>query len=518
MNFNLIQQKIQTLSIEKGIAIIFFFGLLVRILLPNLKLLHHDETIHAWFSYELLTKGTYQYDPMYHGPLLYYLTSGVYRIFGDSDLVSRLLPAVFGALIILLIYLIYRTGWISGKHTLWAAIFFAFSPDMVYFSRFLRHDIFQLFFSILLLVAIISYFERKKLYWAILAGFAAACGMCLKEDMPVVILVFGIFFIFLIISKRLSLPEKFFRDFIFALLVAIFTGFIFYSSFFSHPEAFFDAPLKAFIHWTSMHEQCRLCGPPYWYILMLLVYEIPLILLAVYGIWQWGYRDHGIARIWDKNNKIFNLSKLENKKDYFMLLALIWTIITLGFYGYVGEKVPWLIIHQLFPIILLASYKIEGKKSIAGIITVIFLIIMTVHVCFTPVDINEPIVQVQNSEDMREVMKYIDASNNTVVASDSYWPLPWYYRGEKWNKISFYGKKVDPIAWKDKNPEVIITHDTDSFSSLPNYDKKIYHLSYWFSWYDNQNRIPEWYLLRDGKMGTINLDVFLRNDTFNIKN
>jgi uncharacterized protein (TIGR03663 family) len=511
MNLQIFQQKINSISIEVSIVIIFFLGLLIRTIVPNLKLLHHDETIHAWFSYELLTKGTYQYDPMYHGPLLYYLTSGAFRIFGDSDLIVRLLPGIFGTLIILLIYLLNHFGWLSKNHTLWAALFFAFSPDMVYFSRFLRHDIFQLFFTVLLLVAIIAYFEKKQLFWAIIAGLSAACGMCLKEDMPIAIIIFGIFFLILIFTHRIKLPLTWVRDLIIALIVAIITGFIFYSSFFSHPEAFFEAPFKAFMHWTSMHEQCRLCGPPYWYLLMFLLYELPILLLAIYGVWEFGLKNKGLSKLKQHLNEVEIKNTFELKKGYLMLLALIWSVVTIIFYGYVGEKVPWLLIHQLFPVILLASYNIRGKKNIAGILTIIFLLIMTIHVCFTPADINEPIVQVQNSEDLNEVIKLINASNTTIIASDTYWPLPWYFRGEKWDKILFYGKKVDPSIWVNKNPEVVITHDTDSYSSLPGYNKSVYQLNYWFSWYDNQNRIVPWYFLRDGKMGSVNLDVFTHN-------
>jgi hypothetical protein len=35
-----------------------------------------------------------------------------------------------------------------------------------------------------------------------------------------------------------------------------------------------------------------------------------------------------------------------------------------------------------------------------------------------------------------------------------------------------------------------------------------YKLSYWFSIYDNEHRIPEYYFKRDGKLGSINIDVF----------
>jgi uncharacterized protein (TIGR03663 family) len=173
MNVQMLRERYTNCSVEKIFTVIFLFGLFLRTILPNLKLLHHDEAIHAWFSYELLTKGVYQYDPMYHGPFLYYLMAGFFRIFGDSDLIARFVPAIFGTLIILLIYGIYKTGWLSRNHSIWAALFFACSPDMVYFSRFLRHDIFQLFFSILLLVAILGYLEYKKSGWAYLRVAAA---------------------------------------------------------------------------------------------------------------------------------------------------------------------------------------------------------------------------------------------------------------------------------------------------------------------------------------------------------
>ena len=58
---------------------VFFAILIVAIILRfsflDLKLFHHDEAIHAWFSYQLLTEGTYIYDPVYHGPFLYYVRS-----------------------------------------------------------------------------------------------------------------------------------------------------------------------------------------------------------------------------------------------------------------------------------------------------------------------------------------------------------------------------------------------------------------------------------------------------------
>jgi predicted membrane-bound mannosyltransferase len=141
---------------------------------------------------------------------------------------------------------------------------------------------------------------------------------------------------------------------------------------------------------------------------------------------------------------------------------------------------------------------------------------MTWHVAFVPVDINEPIVQVQNSEDMRVVMDLIDHADRVILASKDYWPLPWYYRGKKWEKITMYGDRVDVSTLTDPQPGIIIMHDTESYGSLDGYNKTTYRLGYWFSFYDNQNRLFEYYLHRDGTVGSINIDVFTRQNVTNL--
>ena len=130
------------------------------------------------------------------------------------------------------------------------------------------------------------------------------------------------------------------------------------------------------------------------------------------------------------------------------------------------------------------------------------------HVAFIPADINEPIVQVQNSEDMREVMKLMDASDHVVVASKDYWPLPWYYRGIGGIRSHSMEILIDEQTLTERSSGVIILHDTESYPSIAGYDKKTYKLSYWFSFYDNENRLLDYYIHRDGKMGSINIDVF----------
>jgi len=537
-------------TFERIFLIIFVAAFILRFWQLDLKLLHHDEAIHSWFSYQLLTKGSWVYDPSYHGPFLYYVTAGMFSAFGASDLVARILPALFGLLLIPLVYCIYRIGYINKKQTLVVALFLAISPDMVYFSRFLRHDIFMLFFTFLLLVALLYYFERGQTRFAILAAVATAGALACKEEMPVILLIFISFFAFAIWKKRFSLPTGWRKDLLIGAFLIVGLLCVLYSSFGFHPETLigenFQISLhginieanttgwyKAVEHWVAMHEEQRLGGPYYFYIPLFLLYELPIFILAIIGTLQFIFKDANIflygkrVKNWIVKRRFAlptqdlateSLRQLQvrnkgtEKSDVFFQFCIYWMILTMAFYAYVGEKVPWLLIHQLLPMCFVAVYKLNWQKMVYAILGCIFLIMMTWHVAFIPADINEPIVQVQNSEDLRVVMKLMDTSDRVVVASKDYWPLPWYYRGSKWDKISFYGDITDENTLTKDHPGVIILHDTESYPSIEGYDKKTYKLSYWFSLYDNQNRLLDYYLHRDGQMGSINIDVFTPNN------
>ncbi|RXE55881.1 glycosyl transferase [Methanoculleus taiwanensis] len=517
----------EQLSYERLFFLIFLVALGLRFYQLDLKLFHHDEAIHAWFSYRLLTEGIYTYDPMYHGPLLYYVTAGMFSVFGDSDLVGRVVPALLGLALIPLLYPIYRLGYLDKRQTLIAALFIAVSPGMVYFSRFLRNDIFIIFFTLVLLVSLLYYFERRETKYALIAGAAVGFGMSSKENMPIVLAIFGSYLIYLISTRRLELPKRWKTDLLFGALVTVGIMAAFYSSFGAHPEVLADGWLKAIEHWTAMHQQERLGGPPFFYIIFFLLYEVPIFILAVFGIGQFlAGNGRGTRAVREIRRRLARKSdtaaplpqdldevvgtRIFDRREEFMRFSIYWLVLSVGAYAYIGEKVPWLILHQLLPLIFVAVYAMTTKKAAIAVGASIFLIAMTWHVGFVPVDINEPIVQVQNSEDLREIMAMIDASEKVAIASDTYWPLPWYYRGEQASKISYYGGKVDESTIYSQNFDMVIAYDQDTYPSLTGYDKERYKLSYWFSYYDNQDRIAEYYLMRDGKTGSMNIDVFTK--------
>ena len=519
-----IKERYNNTSAETLFFAIFVVGLLVRVLFPELKLLHHDEAIHAWFSYELLTLGTYLYDPMYHGPLLYYLMSTAFSIFGDSDAVVRLVPAITGALLIPAIYALYKLDYVSKNQAVIVALFFALSPNMVYYSRFLRHDIFQLLLTLLVLVFIFAYIERKKWYFALFAGICGALALCLKEEVPAILFIFVSFCIVAWLLGKMEFPKTWTRDLVIAVFAAVAIGFVFYSSFFAYPDAFFGAAQSALDHWFAMHDECRLCGPPYWYVLLLILYELPIAVVGIASVLIWVFRKEGLLRVVKAGTDYVNgiVERCEfrlpyhpfDRKELFFILCLYWLFGTMAMYGYIGEKVPWLLIHQLLPLIFVAAYALQDlslKKAIITAFCTLYLVVLMVHVTFIPVaDINEPIVQVQNSEQLRDVMALIDAADRVAIASSSYWPLPWYYRGDRWNKIDFYGDMVPESQLYASDPDVIIAHDARSYPWLEGYTKETYRLSYWFSWYENKDRLLKWFFLRDGPMGSVNIEVFTR--------
>lgn len=622
---------LRRLRFEHLFLVIFIVALILRFFVLDLKLFHHDEAVHAWFSYKLLTEGTYSYDPVYHGPLLYYTTAGMFALLGDSDLVGRIVPALLGSLMVLLVWPIYRLGYLGRRSALIAALFLAISPDMVYFSRFLRNDIFIAFFSLLIVVALLYYFEYGQRRYMLVAALAAGLGCCSKENMPIILLIFGVFLLAAVVLKWVHLKEGWWMDFILGIAVMGAVGALFYSSFGVHPEVLWTGAFRAIEHWTAMSSQQRLGGPPYFYIILFMLYEVPVLLLACVGMVQacvcvLSFRGRkqkpeaavpavsvpaaggdgaipdggGLSAACDagmaEGSSTYPLSEMtgteapegctpsdhESVSGYesgfalepectpesvrgepadspeaaagqvpsedatirsprvmsrasallaragalcsdagtpgsdrrlgFTVFCIWWMCASLATYAVIGEKVPWLILHQLLPMIFVAAFLMTRKKAVLALVLSVFLVVMMAHVAFTPADINEPIVQVQNSEELRELFRMIDAGNKTAVTSEGVWPLPWYYRGDDSQKLTYISSAADnPDYFADGGYDVVVSHNPDGFSELPGYLRTdVIRQSYWFSIYDNQDRLLSYYLFRDGQMGSVNWNIFVR--------
>src|SRR3990172_973117 len=127
------------------------------------RALHHDESLHARYAWNLFQGDGYQHEPWMHGPFQFFGTAASFFLFGVSDYTARILPALAGsAAVALPFFLRRRLGTIGA---LLAAAGIAFSPTLLYFSRFARNDVYITLFTLGLVVCLWRYVdERKPLY------------------------------------------------------------------------------------------------------------------------------------------------------------------------------------------------------------------------------------------------------------------------------------------------------------------------------------------------------------------
>ena len=100
-------------------------------------------------------------------------------LFGASDYTSRVSAAIFGSALVLTPLLLRRKLGVVG--TLAAMAFLAFSPTLVYYSRFFREDIYLTLFTLLMVVAMWRYIEEGRDRWLILLAGSFLAGILTKE-------------------------------------------------------------------------------------------------------------------------------------------------------------------------------------------------------------------------------------------------------------------------------------------------------------------------------------------------
>ncbi|MDP6101089.1 MAG: TIGR03663 family protein [Dehalococcoidia bacterium] len=161
----------------------------------DLRPYHYDESLHAFYSWELATGEGYQHDPKTHGPFQFEATAGVFKLAGDSDYTARLPAAVVGSLLVAVPYFLRRE---LGK---WGALaaggLLAFSPIFLYLSRFARADIYLALWILLLVSAMVGYTREQKNGYLYLAAAALGLAFATKEVAYMLVVIFLAFLLIL---------------------------------------------------------------------------------------------------------------------------------------------------------------------------------------------------------------------------------------------------------------------------------------------------------------------------------
>ena len=144
-----------------GAAFVTVIAAFLRFYQLGLKPFHHDEGVNGFFLTTLFRSDVYKYDPAnYHGPTLYYISLAFAKVFGLETIPVRASMAIFGVLMVVLALFLKR--YIGRIGSLFAALFLALSPGMVFISRYFIHEILFVFLSLAIVVSVLYFIEKRK--------------------------------------------------------------------------------------------------------------------------------------------------------------------------------------------------------------------------------------------------------------------------------------------------------------------------------------------------------------------
>src|SRR5690606_20486373 len=140
-------------------ATIFLLAVVTRFWDLGVRVMSHDESLHTRYSWNLYQGQGFAHTPLMHGPLLFHMTALSYLLFGDSDFTSRIYPALVGIAVVMLPLAMRR--WLGKFGALAASFFFLISPLILYYSRYIRHDLPAILAALIMAISIWRYLEDR---------------------------------------------------------------------------------------------------------------------------------------------------------------------------------------------------------------------------------------------------------------------------------------------------------------------------------------------------------------------
>ncbi len=389
---------------------------------------HHDESQDAYFSWLFSKNGDYEYNPLLHGPLRFYLTAGIFKVFGASDFTARLAPALMGTAMVAMPYFLRRQ--IGRVAAFTAAVLLAIGPSYLYFSRFAREDIYIASITLALLVVTFRFLDQPRRYHPALIGALLAASFATKETTFITVFVAGTFFLAVLISRHRPLLLDPVRrvgldawGWALAAFIAVYT--ITFTTFLTHPKGI-QGLYTGLDYWLGQHSVGRGGESDVFYGVVLAGVEWPALLLGAIG---------AVAAI---------------KRPTLLRVFLIWAfLLSLIVYSWAGEKFAWLVLHPLLPLILLAGVGVqaiwETRRHWYGKLGLAAAVVAFAYVVFASWEVNavhradprELLVSTQSSEEAAKVARQVVAKAKasdrpyTVTvdeAEGATFPYAWYFR------------------------------------------------------------------------------------------
>ena len=128
---------------------------------------------------------------------LFEATALMNLLFGTSDFTSRLVPVILGMMIVIIMPRLLRP-WLGQTGALVTSVLMLISPFILYFSRYIRHDILVIAWTLLAVTAIFRYLENRRERDLMLLAAALALMLSTMEIS---------FFYLAILTRYLSIRE-----------------------------------------------------------------------------------------------------------------------------------------------------------------------------------------------------------------------------------------------------------------------------------------------------------------------
>ncbi len=182
--------------------VIFILAVLTRFWDLGVRVMSHDESLHVRYAWNLYRGQGFAHTPLMHGPLLFHMTALSYLLFGDNDFTGRIYTAVVGVIVVMFPYFLRR--WLGKTGALVTSSLLLISPLILYYSRYIRHDMPAILGALIMVYAMLHYIEQREfkfLIWLALGQFVLFAS---KEVSFIYIAIFGSFLLLFFITRLLE--------------------------------------------------------------------------------------------------------------------------------------------------------------------------------------------------------------------------------------------------------------------------------------------------------------------------
>jgi len=376
---------------------------------------------------------------------------------GTSDFTARLAPALAGVALTAMAFLLRRR--FGARAAFAAGALCALSPNILYYTRFCRDDVWSLLGTAGLFLWLDEYLATRRVRDLAVAGLWAAVAFASKENFYVLLalMVPSVAAAWMEPGRGLDVWNRLRRLIDWfeenatavtgALLLFFVTSEVLYTVFLVHPESGNPA-FDAITYWWGQHKMERVGGPKTFYLPRLLQYEFAILLPALaYILLRW------------------------RKLTFAERFVAGWALSSVAMYAYLGEKAGWLLVHQVLPFLPLAgaAWALLAEKGaswrLAGAATAFASVATALTLSFVYPDLSpnsrkaESTIQVQTCPEVLGIVDEILRSGRAgevpaaIVSGEAGWPLSWYVRPA-------------PVNWQpptgDMHPPIVVCDDADA--------------------------------------------------------